>query len=204
MKHHKAGDEQGYLFLFWKDCASEMPCTRYLQNITEEQHIRVWKKSDGKSFILQQNKSVFPCFQEFKCININTIYSLVQKQNLAQQQSQCFQEDEEHRTHLVLCSVPLQLQLPFLANTLKGTQTLLLQLCSKSLLQGGSMHTPWPKISGETQYADVFIVLQLLFYGKVKRWGEWTENIRNQPLHTEKKLIVFHFFQPDKRYMTHP
>lgn len=39
MEHIKAGDNLPCLLFLWQNCASEMPCSRYLQNITNKRNI---------------------------------------------------------------------------------------------------------------------------------------------------------------------
>jgi len=48
MKSPKAGDEQWYLLFLWQYCASEMPCTGYLENLTEGQKYKNMKTKEMK------------------------------------------------------------------------------------------------------------------------------------------------------------
>jgi hypothetical protein len=52
MKCHKAGDEQWYVLFIWQDCASEMPCTRYLHNIIERNKILEHENKRDGNFVL--------------------------------------------------------------------------------------------------------------------------------------------------------
>ena len=58
------------------------------------------------------------------------------------------------------------------------------------------------KSAGNTISRSFCSLIDVLWWSQ--KWGYWTQNILKQPQHTVKKLIVFHFFLPDKRCMTHP